>query len=263
MTKRLTRVLDQAKATQRPIFMAALVAADPYLDATLDYMKALADEGADLIELILPFSDPTYHGAVIQRASARAIREEVSWKEVVELGQRFRETHQTPVLLSSYYNRVLSRGVAPFIEALRDADFDGAMVTDLPFDESETLRAKLAKNSLVLPPFIAPTTSLERFRRIAQGSNSFLIWTGHTGGDPTISAEQFEVRMRALKAESSRPILGSMKVADAESAQMVARHCDGILVGSAMVWLVEGRGSQTAETLAKFVRDLRAGIDAE
>src|SRR5690554_3218094 len=263
MNSRLSRVLEQAKITQRPIFMAALVAGDPYLDATLDYMRVLADEGADLIELILPFSDPTYHGAVIQRASARALREEVSWEEIVTLGQRFRETHQTPVILSTYYNRVLSRGVKPFIASLCAADFDGALVTDLPFDESEKLRAALGEANLVLPPFIAPTTSLERFEHIAQGCDSFLVWTGHTGGDPTITAQQFEQRMREFKAISSRPILGSMKVADAERAKMVSRHCDGVLVGSAMVWLIEGRGSQTTDTLAAFVRDLRAGMDAE
>lgn len=263
MNKRLARVLEQAKLSGRPIFMAALVAADPYLDATLDYMKVLADEGADLIELILPFSDPAYHGAVIQRASARALREEVSWEEIVGLGQRFRESHQTPVILSTYYNRVLSRGVKSFAASLREADFDGAMVSDLPFEESKKLRAALTSKDLVLPPFIAPTTSLDRFRRIAEGSDSFLVWTGHTGGDPTISAQEFEQRMRELKAESSRPILGSMKVADAERAKMVASCCDGVLVGSAMVWLIEGRGAQTTDNLAAFVRDLRAGMDAK
>lgn len=262
MNARLTRVLEQAKATGRPIFMAALVAADPYLDATLDYMTVLADEGADLIELILPFSDPTYHGAVIQRASARALGEEVTWAEIVELGLRFRQTHQTPVILSTYYNRVLSRGVKPFVETLCAADFDGAMVKDLPFGESSALRAALNAQDLVLPPFVAPTTSRERFRRIAQACDSFLIWTGHMGQDLTISAQDFEQRMRDIKTECAHPILGSMKVADAERARMVSRHCDGVLVGSAMVWLIEGRGAHTRQTLADFVRDLRAGMDA-
>src|SRR5690554_7483703 len=168
MNARLTRVLEQAKATERPIFMAALVAADPFLDATLDYMTVLADEGADLIELILPFSDPTYHGAVIQRASARALGEEVTWDEIVELGQRFRQTHQTPVILSTYYNRVLSRGVQPLMARQGAAVFDGAMVTELPFAQWAELRAVQCDEDLELTPFSGPATTRKRVEHDAQ-----------------------------------------------------------------------------------------------
>jgi tryptophan synthase alpha chain len=88
-----------------------------------------------------------------------------------------------------------------------------------------------------------------------------LIWTGHAGSDPTISPEHFETCMRDFKAISPLPILASMKVADAETAHAVTRHCDGILVGSALVWLIEGRGPKIAESLGNFVKDLREGID--
>lgn len=261
MNERLRAVLSGAGQSGRRLLMAGLVAADPFLDATLDYMSILADEGADLIELIFPFSDPTYHGPVIQRAEARAIREEITWQEIVELGQRFRATHQTPVLFSVYYNQVLARGMDAFVEGLTQAQFDGAMVADLPFGEGRALREALAARALVLPMTIAPTTGAARFAKMAGASDSFMIWTGHAGDAPTISTEQFAQTMREFKAMSPVPILASMKVTDAEDAGRIVQHCDGVLVSSALVWLVEGRGAQVGDSLANVVRQLRAGID--
>lgn len=262
MNDRLRAALSRASGANRRLLMAGLVAADPYLDATLDYMTILADQGADIIELIFPFSDPTYHGAVIQRAEARAIREEITWQEIVDLGQRFRATHQTPVLFSVYYNQVLARGIGAFVEGLIQAEFDGVMVADLPFGEGRALREALAARGLVLPPTIAPTTGQARFAQMAAAADSFMIWTGHAGDAPTISQEQFAQTMREFKTISQVPILASMKVTDAEDAGRIVQHCDGVLVSSALVWLVEGRGAQVGESLAGVVRQLRVGIDA-
>lgn len=260
MSERLQTVLSGAG--QRKLLMLGLVAADPYLDATLDYMRVLADQGADIIELIFPFSDPTYHGAVIQRAAARALSEEVSWEEIIDLGQRFRQTHQTPVLFSVYYNQVLARGIERFVETLIQARFDGALVTDLPFEESAALRRALSTRGLALPPAVAPTTTPERLRRISQGSDSFLLWSGHAGGAPTITPEAFQSAIQQLREISSRPVLASMKIANAQQAQAIAASCDGIVVSSSLVWLIEGRSSQIGESLGEFSRELRAALDA-
>jgi tryptophan synthase alpha chain len=243
--------------------MTALIAADPYLEATLEYMRTLADGGADIIELIFPFSDATYHGPVIRRASQRALREEVSWAEIVELGQQFRQTHETPVIFSTYYNRVLARGIDAFVQSLLDAKFDGAMVTDLPWEEGATLRKALREKNLVLPAAVAPTTTPERFEQIANDVGSFLIWTGHSGGDPTISHEEFRTCMHQFRQLSDLPIFASMKISTGLDAQRVAQYCDGVLVGSALVWLIEGRGPNFSESLTNFVGELRRGVDGE
>jgi tryptophan synthase alpha chain len=263
MTERIARARRRASEHSQPLMMTALVAGDPYLEATLEYMRSLADAGADFIELIFPFSDPTYHGAVIRRAAARAIREEVTWEEIVELGKKFRKTHQTPVLFSTYYNRVLAKGIDPFVDALAEGGFDGAMITDLPWEEGEHLRAALGARDLTLPTAVAPTTTRERFRQITSGSEGFLIWTGHAGGEPTISAEQFGERMHQIRQMSELPILASMKIATGEDARAVSRLCDGVLVGSALVWLIEGRGPDIAESLGDFVAELRAALDSQ
>ncbi len=263
MNERLAYICRRASDQKQRILMTALVAADPYLDATLDYMKVLADEGADVIELIFPFSDPTYHGAVIQRASARAIREEVTWDEIVELGQKFRQTHETPVFFSTYYNRILARGVDAFVDCLIEADFDGAMVTDLPWEEGGELREALRAQHLTLPSAVAPTTTMERFREIAAGSEGFLIWTGHSGGEPTISTEAFDERMVEFRDSTSLPVLASMKISTGHDAQAIAANCDGVLVGSALVWLIEGRGPNITDSLSQFVGELRRGVDQQ
>jgi tryptophan synthase alpha chain len=268
MNERLSYVCQRASARstgapKQRVLMTALIAADPYLEATLDYMRILADGGADIIELIFPFSDPTYHGAVIQRASARALHEEVSWDEIVELGQQFRETHETPVFFSTYYNRILARGIDDFVQCLLDAKFDGAMVTDLPWEEGPQLRKALTDKNLALPAAVAPTTTPERFKQIASGVESFLIWTGHSGGEPTISLEEFRGCMQQFRQLSELPVFASMKISTGMDAQAVAQQCDGVLVGSALVWLIEGRGPNFAESLAGFVGELRRGVDGE
>lgn len=263
MTQRLANAVRRVRAADGKLLMTALVIADPYLDATLEYMRVLAEEGADMLELIFPFSDPTYHGAVIQRASGRAIREEVTWQEIIELGQEFRTTHDTPLFFSTYYNRVLARGIDAFAETLISADFDGAMVTDLPWSESGELRKALSSRGLTLPSAVAPTTPDERFRQIAAGSSGFLLWTGHSGGTPTISEDRFRERMSVFRDITDLPVLASMKIQTGQDAATVAADCDGVLVGSALVWLIEGRGPDITTSLADFVHELRSGVDQE
>jgi tryptophan synthase alpha chain len=110
---------------------------------------------------------------------------------------------------------------------------------------------------------VAPTTTPERFRQIAAGVESFLIWTGHSGGEPTISHDEFRTCMQQFREQSELPILASMKISTGQDAQSIAQYCDGVLVGSALVWLIEGRGPNFAESLAGFVDELRRGVDGK
>lgn len=261
MNDRLRRALSARRDAGQNLLMCALVAADPHIEATLDFMRVLADRGADIIELIFPFSDPTYHGPVIQRACARALREEVSWQEVGDLGRSFRQTHDTPVVFTTYYNRVLARGTNAFATTLEEAGFDAALVTDLPWDESARLRDALAQRDLVLIASAAPTTPVARFERIAADAEGFIVWTGHSGGDVTISENLFQERMAAFRSRTQLPLLASMKISTGAEAGDVAGVADGVLVGSAIIWLVEGRGPDLTERIGQFVAELREHLD--
>ncbi|MGM0557721.1 MAG: tryptophan synthase subunit alpha [Myxococcota bacterium] len=263
MTERLESTIRGWRSSRRPLLMTALVAADPHLDATLEFMQCMSDEGADLIELILPFSDPTYHGPVLRRAAERARREEAGWPEIIELGHDFRKTHETPVFLSSYYNRFSSKGLSVIVDFIDEAGFDGAMVTDLPFGEDTALRSELAERDLTLLSTVAPTTNRERFEEIAAAAEHLLLWTGHSGGEPTISETEFRERVQEFRQISDLPVLASMKVSGGEDAAEIAEVADGALVGSAVVWLIEGRGNDLVENVGSLVRDLRTGLDGD
>lgn len=263
MTRRVDEVIEGWRQTKRPLLMVALVAGDPHLHGTLEFLRRVSDEGADLIELIFPFSEPTYHGPVLRRACDRALHESVDWDEIVELGAAFRQTHRTPVFLSTYYNRILQRGERAAAEDLERSGFDGVMVTDLPFGEDEALRDELRGRTLGLIEAVAPTTAPARMAEIVSQADDFLLWTGHSGGEPTLSAEAFRSGVRCLKELTSLPVIASMKVAAGDDAARVSRVADGVLVGSALVWLVEGRGADILDNIGALVRELRRGLDRE
>lgn len=260
MTARIAMLERRYAQTRSPLLMTALVAGDPHVEATLKYMGALAEEGVDVIELIVPFSDPTYHGAVIQRACARALHEDVSWEDICALVGRFREHHDTPVVVSSYYNRLHARGLEVCADELATGGVDAIMVFDLPWDESARLEEVFAARQLVTIRTIAPTTSEERFAAIAEGARGFFVWTGHSGGEVTISEDAFRATMGALKRHTSLPIVASMQISSGEEAVAVARHAGGALVGSALVWLIESRGPELTDRVRRFARQIRAHL---
>ncbi|MFU8803748.1 MAG: tryptophan synthase subunit alpha [Bradymonadaceae bacterium] len=262
MSERIRRLQPAFSGGKRRLLMCALVAGDPHVEATQKYMHILADAGADIIELIVPFSDPTYHGAVIQRACARAIHEDVDWDEICAVLEGFRVRHpDTPVVVSTYYNRVLARGMDGCAKQLAEAGADAMMITDLPWDESEAVKKAFGAHGLSIVNTVAPTTSLERFRLIAGSATGLLVWTGHSGGELTISSEEFQRAMAEFRRHTSLPILASMKISTGEEAAEVGRYADGVLVGSALIWLIEGRGPDIQERLRRYVLDMREHLD--
>jgi tryptophan synthase alpha chain len=248
---------------ESPILMCAVVAGDPHIDATIDYVSTVAEAGADVIELIVPFSDPAYHGPVIQRACDRALSEGLNWRDVQQIGEAFREDHDTAMIVSSYYNRVLATGRKSVSRRLGTGGIDGLMVADLPWDEAGPMRRDLEAQQLDFIPQIAPTTSAARLREIGSEASQFVVWTGHSGGEVTLSKESFGRSMEAFHSNSDTPVFASMKISSGEEAAAVKEYADGVLVGSALTWLIEGRGKDLRERLWTFVQDLRMSIDGE
>ncbi|MBA2663273.1 MAG: tryptophan synthase subunit alpha [Bradymonadaceae bacterium] len=257
MSQRLEKLESDFAADGRPLLMGALVAGDPHVEATLKYMSILAEQGVDIIELIVPFSDPTYHGPVIQRACARAIHEDVGWSDICELAARFRERFETPIVASSYFNRFLAMGLENCARQMSAAGVDAVMIADLPWDESQGVEQSFAAHGIAIIRSVAPTTSTERFQSMAEGARGFIVWTGHSGGEVTISTESFKAAMAGFHQHTQLPIIASMKVSTGEEAAEVGEFADGVLVGSALVWLIEGRGADLSERIRRFVDDLR------
>lgn len=262
MTRRLKSIEDLHKEGTRRLLMAALVVGDPFVGATRSYMDAVVEGGADIIELVLPFSDPTYHGPVMRRVSARTMSENVRWEDLAEMVADFRtQVDDVPVVVTSYYNRVLARGEVACAQLLGQAGVDALMVVDLPIEEAGPLEQALEEQGLALLRSLAPSTPLSRFEKLAQGARGFFIWTGHSGTDVAIDLVRFSELMVQFNAASPLPIIASMGVESGEEALEIARFCQGVLVGSALAWLIEGRGAQVEERLRAFVADLRIHLD--
>lgn len=263
MKNRLIAVQSAFPSRTRPLLMTGLVAGDPVLEATRSYMDVLVAQGVDIIELIVPFSDPAYHGPVLRRACRRAMSEKVGWDAVKELLTDFRRSHdEIPIVVSSYFNRILARGEQQCAQELAQAGVDGVMVVDLPNEEAGVFKREVEQRDMVLIQTVASTTTKQRFRHLEKHARGVMVWTGHCGADVTMSSPDFQQRVRDLRQYTSLPILASMNIETGEEAATVARAAHGVLASSSLAWLIEGKGPNVEERLAAFVAHLRADLDA-
>lgn len=263
---RLVSLREAFPRRQRPLLMTALVAGDPFLGATADYLRACVEGGADMIELLLPFSDPTFHGPVMRRACAHAMNEEVTIEDLAGLIAEFRQEpdgEDIPLVVSTYANRVLPRDFRAVVRSLAAAGADALMIIDLPFEASASVRTILEGEGLYLIQQLSQTTSLKRLREIVKEAKGFFVWTGHAGSEVSVSDEVFRAQMKEIRTNSLIPVVASMDISSSEDAVMIANNAHGVLVGSALAWLIEGKGPGVEERLRAFVADLRVSLDAE
>jgi tryptophan synthase alpha chain len=241
-----------------------VTAGDPSYEATADLVLAMERAGADLVELGVPFSDPMADGPVIQQASMRALAGGATLAGILGLVRRLRERTQIPLLLMTYYNPVLHYSLAAFAADAAAAGVDGLIVPDLPLEESGPLLAELQPHRVHLIPFAAPTSTPERLARIGgagrtePGPDRGFIYcvslTGVTGarqGLPTGLGE-FMQRMRAC---TDRPLAIGFGISNPEQAVLMAELGDAVIVGSAIVSLVE-RHAADRETMLQRVSAL-------
>ena len=262
-TNRLDAFREAFPRRTQPLLMTALVVGDPFLGATEDYLYAVVEGGADVVELVMPFSDPAFHGPAMRRACARAMKEAVRWEDLFELVSRFREEEdQVPMVVSSYYNRILACGEEQCADRMAEAGVDGVMVMDLPFEEAQGFREILEERGLSLIQHLAASTGEERFRKLVRQARGMLVWTGHTGMEVSLTGEEFHRRMKEMRKYTLVPLVASMDVGSSEEASEVVRSAHGVLVGSSLAWLIEGKGPGVEERLRAFVAELRVSLDA-
>lgn len=252
------------------LLMGALVAGDPHVELSIKAAQAFIAGGVDVIEIIAPSAHPAYHGPVIQRAMARALKAHTRLDDVLELARTLRLTHtRTPLLLSLYAQALLAHGAGEGLDAaaarIAAAGFDGLMVTDLPWEHAAAWRARLAAHGLALIPFIAATTPAARQRQIAATSPPLAVWTGHTGGDlsgdPALRERLLLNLAQKQQLTPALPLVASMQITTGLEARAVADACHGALVGSSLIWLIEGKGPDLSARLEANVADLREHLD--
>ncbi len=217
-------------------FVPYITAGDPDLATTEQLLVALAPH-ATLIELGVPFSDPMADGPVIQRASERALKNDFGLQDILDTAARARKQIETPIILFSYYNPLLQFGLRRLAQALKGAGVDGVLVTDLTPEEAGELEAELRAHGLDMIFLIAPTSTDERLRLVAEHASGFIYAVsraGVTGTRETVSAEA-EKLVNRMRQFSSLPIAVGFGISNAAQMADVNRYADAVVVGSAIV----------------------------
>ena len=253
---RISRRFAQLRESGELGIVAYITAGDPSLNATLEYVLALAEAGADVIELGVPFSDPLADGPTIQRASERALRAGTTLAGVIELVARIRKTSQVPLVLFSYYNPVLQMGLEKFAEAASTAGADGVLITDLTPEESAEYRDILARHQLDTVFLAAPTSDAERLAKIAAVSSGFLYIISRTGvtGAKDSMPEDLPALLRRARNATSLPLAVGFGISLPGHVSMLGGLADAAVVGSALVSEIETATSPDAAARALSLR---------
>lgn len=215
-----------------------IVAGDPYLQATVAAMHQLVKEGADIIELGVPFSDPMAEGPVIQRAHERALTHRTSLRKTLGMVEEFRQKDSdTPVVLMGYTNPLEAMGYQSFCEQAAKAGLDGVLIVDLPPEESQPLREILVQHSIDLIFLVAPTTSDRRMQSICDQGSGYIYYVSLKGvtGAGHLDIAEVENNIARIRAHTRLPICVGFGIKDADSASAIAKCADGVVVGSALV----------------------------
>lgn len=257
--------LDSRFAAWRAAGHRALI---PYLtcgfpepSATPAILDALAEGGADIIELGVPFSDPVADGPTIQRSSQIALEHGVTLADTLRILGEFRKRHDTAVVLFTYLNPLLRYGVERFVRDAVSAGVHGVLLTDLPVGGDDELEAAFAASPLRLIRLIAPTTPPERARAIAANARGFIYYIarmGVTGASSELRASLID-EVAALRAVSDVPVAVGFGISTPEQAALVAGVADGVIVGSALIAAIEGGGAAAAREMMRSMRQAMDG----
>ncbi len=253
---RILATLAALKRKGRKALIGYLTAGDPDMETSERDLRTAIENGVDIVELGVPFSDPTADGPTIQAAGQRALRSGATLKKVLALARRLRRDCATPLILFSYANPLFRYGYEKICAAAAAAGIDGLLVVDLPFEEAAELRAHLKRNNLILIQLIAPTTPLERAERIlaqADGFVYYILVKGVTGAraefDASVGAHVAELRRRI-----KLPVAVGFGISDGAQARAAAANADAVVVGSALVQAAR------AGKLAALVRELASAV---
>lgn len=253
---RIEKKFQDLKAANRKAFIPYITAGDPDLATSTELILALDRAGADIIEVGVPFSDPIADGPVIQRATERALAAHTKLGDVLRLGAEVRKKSQVPLLLMSYYNPLLHYGLEKLAHDAAAAGFDGILATDLTVEESVPFNDAMRNAGLNTIFMVAPTSSPERVRKIAESSTGFIYAvsrTGVTGEQQELSAE-LRGFLQNLRNFTSVPIAVGFGISRPEHLKAVWQEADGAVVGSAIVREIEKHlaGGNIADRVAAF-----------
>jgi len=258
--RRIGTKFEDLKVRGDKALIAYLMAGDPTLEDTETYVLQLAQAGADVIELGVPFSDPIADGPVIQQAAERALRSGTSLKKILATVRSLRTKTQVPLVLMAYYNSIFQYGEAAFCRDAVAAGVDGLIVPDMPPDEAGTIHPLAEATGLDVIFLLAPTSTAKRQTTVARLSRGFIYYvslTGITGAKLTDKAD-VEKKVQEIRRYTKTPVAVGFGIATPDDAREVAKIADGVIVGSALVKLIAEGDQAATDRLTSFTRSLKA-----
>lgn len=264
---RIKACFEQLQNQGRKALVPFITAGDPSLDATVPLLHTLVENGADLLELGIPFSDPMADGPVIQLADERALANGVTTRKVLAMVQEFRTTNtRTPIVLMGYLNPVEAYGYAQFAQDAAAAGVDGVLIVDLPPEASKPLNDEFKKQGIDSIFLIAPTTTPARIGKIAAAAQGYLYYVSLKGvtGSANLDIQAVQEKLETIRKITDLPIAVGFGIKDAATARAVGAIADGVVVGSALVRQVEQHPQDLVALkagIANTMQALRQGLD--
>jgi tryptophan synthase alpha chain len=238
---RIDETFNRLKQNKEKALIGFVTAGDPEKETSMRIIDAMCRSGIDILELGVPFSDPTADGPVIQRSSARALKNGTTLASVLDMTRQLRESHAVPIVIFSYYNPILMLGPENFYQLAVNAGADGLLVVDLPPEESAELTDKWPGRELHLIRLVAPTTPVARMRQIAESGSGFLYLVSKTGvtGSDGLKTDEAAGKTAKLRDMTNLPVCVGFGISNPQDVAAIAAFADGIVIGSAFERTIE------------------------
>ena len=266
---RIQACLQNLKQQNKKALIPFITAGDPQQDSTVPLLHELVANGADIIELGIPFSDPMADGPVIQLADERALANGISTRHVLDMVTVFRQENQTtPIVLMGYLNPIEVYGYDAFANDAAAAGVDGIIIVDMPPEAAQKPVALLDQAGIDCIFLIAPTTSEQRIEKIASFGRGYLYYVSLKGvtGSGNLDVEAVNQRLETIRKITDLPVAVGFGIKDAQTARQLGKNADGVVVGSALVNVIAQNQNNTGEMIrqaGEFIQSLRQGLDNE
>jgi len=259
---RLSQTFEKTRHASRPALVGYITAGDPDFEQSFSILDAACGAGLDVLEIGIPFSDPTADGPIIQRAAGRALRAGMTLTKGIDLVRRLRKRHELPIILFSYYNPILALGADKFVAESIAAGVDGALIVDLPTERAEEIVQHVQpSDSFAFIRLIAPTTDPTRRREILRHAEGFVYVVSRRGvtGVGGVDWHALEDEMQELHKETTLPLCIGFGISTAEDVQNISKIADGAVIGSAFQRIIEEQPQTAVEAVADYITTLRKG----
>lgn len=258
---RIEKALAELKDKNEKALITFVTAGDPDLETTEKLVLEMFDNGADIVEIGVPFSDPVAEGKVIQAASLRSLSNGTDLTKIFGTVENLRKKTDKPLILMMYVNTIFRFGTERFFRLCREKGIDGVIVPDLPFEERDEIRSFAEDNGIIPISLVAPT-SHQRIESIASDAHGFLYCVSSTGVTGTRSkfSTNFDEFFGEIKKSCRVPAMVGFGISNPEQAAKMGSYCDGVIVGSAVVKIIAEYGRDSVKKVGEFVRSLKDAL---